>query len=327
MRVLIPTGIDAGFSCAGSPFDIARRPVKAPDYEEIPEALKRVIVGAREAAPNTMFHNREFVDLHDGCEGLAVFNKGLPEYQIINGDTIALTLFRSVGRIAGEINTRIGDAGPEILTPAPNVCGKCASSTQSAPMPPMLICLADHYNSDLIVAATEKSPGFLPARHSFFALEESSGNVKVPAMKRSESGDALICRGVNLSEQATRLTISPAWDAARVELANLLETPVNAAHRALVPQSQKDLWIKANLYPEAFHASICSVISGTTGAPACILEENEESEDFSRFLCTDYITEDDIENENARAEMFKDRLDDPLCIDAAPWRLGSRQFC
>ena len=137
MRVLIPTGINAGFSCAGSPFDIARRPVKAPDYEEIPEALKRVIVGAREAAPNTMFHNREFVDLHDGCEGLAVFNKGLPEYQIINGDTIALTLFRSVGRIAGEINTCIGDAGPEILTPAPNVCGKCASSTQSAPMPPM----------------------------------------------------------------------------------------------------------------------------------------------------------------------------------------------
>ena len=117
MRVLIPTGIDAGFSCAGSPFDIARRPVKAPDYEELPEALKRVIVGAREAAPDTMFHNREFVDLHDGCEGLAVFNKGLSEYQIINGDTIALTLFRSVGRIAGEINTRIGDAGPEILTP------------------------------------------------------------------------------------------------------------------------------------------------------------------------------------------------------------------
>ena len=181
-------------------------------------------------------------------------------------------------------------------------------------LPPCRLCwrLADHYNSDLIVSATEKSPGFLPARHSFFALEDSSGNVKVPAMKRSESGDALICRGVNLSEQATRLTISPAWDAARVELANLLETPVNAVHRAPVPQSQKDLWIKPNLYPEAFHASICSVISGTTGAPACILEENEESEDFSRFPCTDYITEDDIENENARAEMFKDRLDDPL---------------
>lgn len=120
MRVLFPTDIKTDHSYAGSPFDITKRPIHIEDYDEssIPEDVRKVIVGAREAKPNTIFLNREFVDLNDGDFGLAVLSKGLPEYQVIDGDNkIALTLFRSVGWVAKDINSRIGDTGPMIYTP------------------------------------------------------------------------------------------------------------------------------------------------------------------------------------------------------------------
>lgn len=369
MRVLIPTGIDAAFSWAGSPFDITKRPVKAPDYDDsrIPEALKKVIVGAREAKPGTIFHNREFVDLNDGSEGLAVFNKGLPEYQILDGGTIALTLFRSVDRIAGEINTRIGDAGPDIRTPDAQclreMCFEYALCPHVGNAYSGISRLADHYNSDFIVAATEKSPGVLPGRHSFFALDDapegdtpkdgeseerdfehgphrgslgdfgSLGAVKITALKRSESGDALICRGVNLSERTARIRVSPPWDTAGAELVNLLEDPMDADLRT-PGISPMDADLRA---PEIFPMDAASRAPGIfpieiaakriftlklsppfpikpagVSPTVCILEEDEEPEDFSEFPSMDPITEEDIQNENNRAEMLGSRIEDPL---------------
>ena len=45
---------------------------------------------------------QKFVDINDEKVGIAILSKGLPEYEIYNDDTIALTLMRSVG-IMGEI--------------------------------------------------------------------------------------------------------------------------------------------------------------------------------------------------------------------------------
>ena len=80
--------------------------------------------------PSKTKHQRSFVDLCDGERGLAVLNKGLPEYEIIklrNKNIIALTLFRSVGWLSrADLLTRSGNAGPEIPTPAAQCHGTSA---------------------------------------------------------------------------------------------------------------------------------------------------------------------------------------------------------
>ena len=55
----------------------------------------------------------------DGKRGLALLNRGLPEYEVLpDRRTLALTLFRAVNWIARpDLTTRIGDAGPMIATP------------------------------------------------------------------------------------------------------------------------------------------------------------------------------------------------------------------
>jgi alpha-mannosidase len=61
------------------------------------------------------------VDVSDGKAGLAVFNRGLPEYEAVadeNGVTIALTLLRCVGWLSrSDLLTRPGPAGPSLPTP------------------------------------------------------------------------------------------------------------------------------------------------------------------------------------------------------------------
>ena len=65
--------------------------------------------------------HRGFAALESGKMGIALFNRGLPEIEAIEGregTALALTLIRAVKTISrDDIYTRIGHAGPPILTP------------------------------------------------------------------------------------------------------------------------------------------------------------------------------------------------------------------
>ena len=179
VRVLFPTNVETDSAWAGSQFDVVKRPIHIDDYDEsmIPENARRVIVGAREAHPNTIFLGRELVDLNDGERGLAVLSKGLPEYTVYEDDnTIALTLFRSVGWIAKEINTRIGDAGPEIFTPQAQCLREMTFEYAVYPHKHgyekgNVLREADKFNSKVMTFVTDKHDGGLAADKSFFQLE------------------------------------------------------------------------------------------------------------------------------------------------------------
>ena len=108
LRIGFPTGLDAAEASAGGHFDVVTRPV------DLPEAT------GWQQPPAPAQHQREFVDVSDGQAGLAVFSRGLPEYEILRNGTaeIAVTLLRCVGSLSrGDLLTRPGHAGMDLPTP------------------------------------------------------------------------------------------------------------------------------------------------------------------------------------------------------------------
>ncbi len=314
MRVLFPTGITTESSWASSPFDITERPIHIADYNEseIPDYVSKVIVGAREAKPSTYFHNNGFIDMNDEKEGLAVFTKGLPEYQIIEDDTIAVTLFRSVGWIAKEINTRIGDAGPEIYTPDAQCLREMTFEYAVCPHTgdahSGVVQKADSFNNELIAVSTKPSAGVLPGSHSWFNISDDRNSVRLTACKRSEDGKSLIIRGVNTSTEMTSAVLRTSLDIISAEMNNLREKyesdlTVDAHDIALEIPGKRIFTIRLNVNRPV--ATVCE-------REEIILEDAVIKEDFSQFPYTDYVTLQDIEDEGRRADSMRDKLDDPL---------------
>lgn len=108
LRVLFPTGIRTNVCTADSPFYIAEREQKKYDLKQF------TIEHPAQVAPM-----QRFVNVEDGAKtkngtGAAILASGLPEYELKYNSkgTIALTLLRCVGLLAGEdLITRPGGKG------------------------------------------------------------------------------------------------------------------------------------------------------------------------------------------------------------------------
>ena len=70
------------------------------------------------------FPCRRWVDASDGERGLAVLHRGTPEYELVGGNELAITLLRSVGWLSRQdLSTRSGPAGPAFETPGAQLPG------------------------------------------------------------------------------------------------------------------------------------------------------------------------------------------------------------
>ena len=316
MRVLFPTDIKTNFSYAGSPFDVTERPIHIEDYDEssIPEDVRKVIVGAREAKPNTIFLNREFVDLNNGAEGLSVLSKGLPEYQVIDDDNkIALTLFRSVGWVAKDINSRIGDAGPMISTPGAQCLREMSFEYAVYPHEGDVhegdVCRkSDIFNSPVIRLTTDRHEGVLDKEKSFFNLSSKSNSFKVTSCKRSEDSRSVIIRGYNSSETRIDVKLESFFRIERAYFTDLLEREKEelSVEGKVVPfevTPKKIITIKIDVDRMDFSPSLCM---------AEILEDDRVNEDFNSYKYSPLVTEEDLSSEKYRAEKLEAGLDDPM---------------
>ncbi|PTV95040.1 mannosylglycerate hydrolase [Halanaerobium saccharolyticum] len=203
LRVLFPTEIETQQSYAGTQFDITKHDIIPEKFnnEDIDENLKRIIIGARESEPITIFPQKYFVDINNDDYGLAVLNKGLPEYEILpSKNSIALTLFRSVGWLArGDLLTRVGDAGPIINTPD-------AQCLREMDFQFALYFHSDNhekakvynealsYNNDLQLVKTDLHDGILDDKKELIELENGSN---LSAVKLSEDKKGIVLRIFN----------------------------------------------------------------------------------------------------------------------------------
>jgi len=268
LRVCFPTDIVASQATADAHFDIVSRPIDLPAAEGWAQP------------PVTTRHQRAFVDVNDGRFGLAVFNRGLPEYEVLRDggrNCVAVTLLRCVGTISrGDLVTRPSHAG--IPCPAPG--GQCqgeyafeyaiyphAGDWQSVYRAaytwhtPVMLRRGDEHEgylpgevwpdispADDVTAPVRLRPadltGTLPPELSLLTLEPEA--LVLSAVKRSERGDALIVRFYNPTPEAVQASVSLFRPVRRARLVNLNEDlqadlPVDEHGRVSLPVRGKQV--------------------------------------------------------------------------------------
>ena len=121
LRVLFPSGLKTESSRAEVQFGTIARPhtVEDPGWEEKMWSAK----------PVPIYSQQRYMFLSDGECGMALLNRGLPEYEVYKteeGDTVALTLFRGVGCLGRrDLSHRPGrPSGMSVPTPDAQCLGK-----------------------------------------------------------------------------------------------------------------------------------------------------------------------------------------------------------
>ena len=234
LRVLFPAPVAAEVSEAEGTFEVVRRPIRqpAPVEGEAPWT-------AWAELPVDTHPQKRFVDVHDGRMGLAVLNRGLPEYEVLpwpinNGVAVALTLLRCVEWLSrADLTTRRGHAGPMEFTPKAQCLGAHVfeyalvphagtwSAEDAAPLRE-----AQAFEAPLRAQVTDQHPGRLPAAWSFLTL--SPRTLVVSAIKRSEREDALIVRIYNPTSDAVDADVRLLFACREAALANLNEDALPA---------------------------------------------------------------------------------------------------
>ena len=167
LRVLFPSGVDAEEAYADSQFCVVRRPRETRD-----------VSGFTIEHPASVAPMQRFVTVRGEGRALTLLSYGIPEYELTADGTLALTLLRCVGTLAGEdlITRPGGKSGWHNETPEAQCQG--THTFRYALFP----CAPEEFNTmDLVNEQAEK--------FHYPLLSERRKNEKAPAM----AGSLLSC--------------------------------------------------------------------------------------------------------------------------------------
>lgn len=227
LRVLFPTGIVSKYSYAETQFGTVRRDNKldTKDWEKHKWSEK----------PLPIYSQQKFVEIKNNDQGLAVLNRGLPEYEIYNQQSsiIALTLVRSVGMMGkGNLLIRPGrPSGMPIPTPDAQCSGlqtleysllthsggvgdeNIPNAAAEYDAPPLAI--QSHLEFKKILKKYKMLTGLVsyenltshildqldqPGNADFKVFSVNNENLLISAVKKAEKEEALIIRLYNASD-------------------------------------------------------------------------------------------------------------------------------
>lgn len=219
IRVLFPTALKTELHMADSIYEVVTRPnLPLPSWEN----------------PTNPQHQQGFVCMKEGEEGITIGNFGLNEYEIIQENTIAITLLRSVGEL--------GDWG-YFPTPGAQCLGEHTFSYSLSVFDEekeRLDSFQKAYTNQIPFSVKQISQhsGQLPAKATY--LESKTPAFAVTALKRRLSDEALVMRGFNLTDQACPLVIG---EQRECDVLNLLEEAMLGEVNTLSPYEIKTLKI------------------------------------------------------------------------------------
>ena len=232
LRVLFPVPFAADAADAEGVFEVTRRPARQPEPGPDEPPLMLWVEDPVNTHPQ-----KRFVDASDGECGLAVLNRGLPEYELMpSGDgessVVALTLLRCVEWLSrADLATRRGHAGPELHTPEAQGLGTHTFEYALVPHAgdwrtedAAVMQEAQAFEADMRVIITERHAGTLPRSMSFIHAAPSS--LVVSAVKRAEDEDALVVRVHNPLDRHVRGELILAQPIREVRSVNLNEDEV-----------------------------------------------------------------------------------------------------
>ncbi len=219
LRALFPTPIQTGDVISEGHFLVQRRPLVQPAGEDWVQP------------PSGTYPQQGYCLLEDRAGGLAVLNRGLPEFAplapgpLAAGAGIALTLVRSVGWLSRDdfASRRRKNAGPTLYTPDAQCPGPGAYRYALLAyggdwLGAGVAGWSQRYRAPVVVNQGVQD-GHIPAGAGL--LEKGSGATTITAVKKHEQRESLIVRLYNLSAEAVteRLSLGlPVKSAWRVDL-------------------------------------------------------------------------------------------------------------
>lgn len=217
LRVGFPTGLSARHSIAEDAFWVVRRPVQPPDGAGWLEQ------------PATTHPQKGFVALEDGEGGVAVLNRGLPEYEVTEGGTIYVTLLRCVGWLSrDDLSTRKGHAGPPYEAPEAQCLGRhrfeLALYTYRGTWEEARLWEQAHAFRAPPIGVQLKGPpqGTLPPEMGLLQLQPG---LALSTLKMAEEGDGVIVRLYNPTSRPISGALRTAWGLVKAQTVRLDETP------------------------------------------------------------------------------------------------------
>jgi mannosylglycerate hydrolase len=228
LRVIFPVLYKVEQASAEGTFEVRNRPIAQPRPDDVSQWAEE---------PVNTFPQKRFVDLSDGKTGLAVLNRGLPEYEILQSGpmlaegqmAIALTLLRCVEWLSrGDLPNRHGHAGPMEHTPEAQCPGHHEFDYALVPHAgtweaegALVLREAQSFNIPVTTrtVVTEQHAGQLASRSTLVEVEPRE--LVVSAIKRS--GRGLLVRVYNPQAHTVDATIRPMLAFSRAYMANLLE--------------------------------------------------------------------------------------------------------
>jgi len=223
LRALFPTPHRPDVACADGHFAVLPREIALPS----PEGWMEDPVPTR--------HQLAFVDLSDEGGGMALANRGLPEYEARRGSdgtvTLCLTLLRCVGILGrGPLLTRrTGGAPIPAATPDAQCLGQHTFDYALLPHPcdwQMVHPTAYAYSAPLRTARVSRQKGPYPGVHSFVTVEDQ--RLVLSSLKCSETGDGLIVRSYTVADGPLTATVRFGFPVQSVYRVNLNEERLDA---------------------------------------------------------------------------------------------------
>lgn len=217
LRVGFPLGFSPDYSFAEDAFWVIRRPTRPPSGEGWIEK------------PAPTHPQKTFVAAEDSKGGVAILNRGLPEYEVTEDGTIFLTLLRGVGWLSrDDLSTRLGHAGPPYETPDAQCLGRHRFEfgiyTYTGTWEEARVWKAAHaFSSPPIgVRLTKLGKGTLPKEGSILSIEPA--DLVLSGVKQAEDKRGIIVRLYNPTKCPLSGTIKPLWKITRAEIVSLAET-------------------------------------------------------------------------------------------------------
>lgn len=216
LRVVFPAGVQTPVTSAEQHFGVVRRPIGLPEHDR---TWAEEPIGTHPA--------KRFVDVSDGVRGLMIANRGLPEYEAVEGPdgvTLALTLLRCVGFLSrSDIHSRPGDAGPSLPAPGAQELGVHTFEYSIIPHDGDWSTAwqqAHWFGLPMRARWSGQGDGAIPPAAS---LVDGGPSFVVSALKWAEDGDGVVARLYNIrdSEQEGAVRFGLAY--AGVRAVNLNE--------------------------------------------------------------------------------------------------------
>ncbi|MGL4374170.1 MAG: glycoside hydrolase family 38 C-terminal domain-containing protein, partial [Turicibacter sp.] len=229
LRAYVPTGISSEFSISDNQFGSIKRGV-------VDEAMAVWEAEGWDERPDAIYPMLTYTTLCDDTHGMAVLTNSSREFEIVGDqfDTIALTLFRSVGFLGKEEMLRRPGrpSGIKLPTPDSQMIGKInlefAISTYAGDaLAANVAKLAKEYLTPIVTYnkmphnAMKLNAVDFTTPYTYSLLKETNEEIVLSTVKKSEKADGIIVRFFNASQDVKHANFE--MNAKTMSIANLNE--------------------------------------------------------------------------------------------------------